>query len=139
MQKHRRSIALSLSALLLVSTSSCGTLLYPERRGQTKGEIDPAVAILDGIGVLFFIVPGLIAFAIDFNTGAIYLPPERSTKSDDSSDATSEWERVELAEAPTPEGVRAAIARERGTEIPADANNWTLVGTSPSVDGDLLP
>ena len=32
------------------------------------------VAILDGIGLLLFIIPGVIAFAVDFNNGTIYLP-----------------------------------------------------------------
>jgi len=32
------------------------------------------VVALDAIGLLFFFVPGVIAFAVDFVTGAIYLP-----------------------------------------------------------------
>jgi hypothetical protein len=30
--------------------------------------------VLDGIGLLFFILPGVIAFAVDFGDGAIYIP-----------------------------------------------------------------
>jgi hypothetical protein len=57
--------------------SSCGTLLHPERVGQpAMGRIDPAVAILDGLGLLLFVVPGIVAFIVDFATGAIYLPPQ---------------------------------------------------------------
>ncbi len=52
----------------------CGTLMYPERRGQRAGSIDAGVAILDGIGLLFGIIPGVIAFAVDFSNGTIYLP-----------------------------------------------------------------
>ena len=52
----------------------CGTLMYPERRGQRGGSIDAGVAILDGIGLLFGIIPGVIAFAVDFSNGTIYLP-----------------------------------------------------------------
>lgn len=63
---------LLLSILLL--TSSCGTIMYPERRGQAAGKIDPKVAILNGVGTLLFFIPGVIAFAVDFNNGAIYLP-----------------------------------------------------------------
>lgn len=62
-----------------IQVIGCGTLAHPERRGQTSGRIDPGIAILDGIGLLFFVVPGLVAFGIDFSTGAIYLPPESST------------------------------------------------------------
>lgn len=72
--KKLTPIALSLT---MVFQAGCGTLLYPERQGQDKGDkLDPAVLILDGIGLFFFIIPGLVAFAVDFNTGAIYLPKE---------------------------------------------------------------
>lgn len=74
--KHRWAKFLSAVVVILFSLQlvSCGTLIYPERRGQTSGRIDVGIAILDGIGVLLFIIPGLIAFAVDFATGAIYLP-----------------------------------------------------------------
>lgn len=73
----QRLISALLAGSLLVQLSGCGTLLYPERRGQISGQIDPLVAVLNGVGILFFVVPGLIAFAIDFTTGAIYLPGGR--------------------------------------------------------------
>jgi len=75
-----------LSGVLLVAIlfqTACGTLLYPERRGQPRGRIDPGVAILNGIGLLLFVVPGVVAFAVDFSTGAIYLPPEESDREGD--------------------------------------------------------
>jgi hypothetical protein len=59
----------------------CGTILYPERRGQPTPtvdrleQIDPLVVVLDGILLFAFIVPGVVAFGVDFSTGAIYLPP----------------------------------------------------------------
>lgn len=64
----------------LFNTSACGFFLYPERVGQNSGKIDPAVVILDAAGLLFGILPGVVAFAVDLSTGAIYLPPgEKST------------------------------------------------------------
>ena len=62
------------AALLVTQVTACGTLLYPERRGQTNGQIDVGVAALDAIGLLLFFVPGVVAFGVDFITGAIYLP-----------------------------------------------------------------
>jgi len=62
--------------LLFVSgVPGCGTILYPERRGQPAGLLDWKIVALDAIGLLFFFVPGVIAFAVDFNNGTIYLPP----------------------------------------------------------------
>lgn len=58
--------------------SSCGTILYPDRAHQAeRGNLDPAIIILDGIGLFFFLVPGIIAFAVDFATGAIYFPADQ--------------------------------------------------------------
>ena len=70
-----RAATLGLALLTLASTSGCGTLLFPERQDQPhSGKLDPNVLILDGIGLLFFILPGLVAFGIDALTGAAYLP-----------------------------------------------------------------
>jgi hypothetical protein len=81
MKKQSLKFCRPLIALILIAQLiACGTLLYPERRGQGKGAIDPGVAILDGVGVLFFVVPGLIAFIVDISTGAIYLPSGKTTE-----------------------------------------------------------
>lgn len=71
-----------------VPLASCGTILHPERKGQVDGRIDPSIAILNGIGLLLFLVPGVIAFAVDFSNGTIYLP---GTQTSDASDDYSEY------------------------------------------------
>lgn len=73
-KKLLQTLQISVCIVLIAQLIGCGTLMYPERRGQRGGRIDAGVAILDGIGLLFFIIPGLIAYAIDFSTGTIYLP-----------------------------------------------------------------
>jgi hypothetical protein len=70
-----KPVALALVAAIALASTSCGTLLYPERRGQPRGVIDSGVLLLDAVGLIFFVVPGLVAFAVDFTTGAIYYPP----------------------------------------------------------------
>lgn len=69
-----KSLSLAIVFILLLQVMGCGTIMYPERRGQAGGRIDAGVAILDGVGLLFFLIPGIIAFGVDFATGAIYLP-----------------------------------------------------------------
>lgn len=71
-------LATCLAGTMVVS-SGCGLLLYPERQGQTSGKIDPVVVGLDMLGLVFFIVPGLVAFAIDYSSGTIYLPNSASS------------------------------------------------------------
>lgn len=55
----------------------CGTLLHQERVHQPHSrDIDWKIAALNGLGLALFFVPGVVAFAVDFYTGAIYLPHE---------------------------------------------------------------
>lgn len=70
----RRGLAVALLFSVFVSLSGCGTLFHPERKGQLPGRVDPAIAIADGLGLLLFIVPGVVAYAIDFSNNTIYLP-----------------------------------------------------------------
>ena len=88
--KHPRVklICAILALMFCLQLASCGYLLYPERRGQTHGRIDPAIAVLDGVGLLLFVIPGIIAFAVDFATGTIYLPGSKraSTTPSDKGD-----------------------------------------------------
>jgi hypothetical protein len=64
----------SIIVLLVFQLTGCGTLFYPERRGQRAGHLDAGIVILDAVGLLFFLIPGVIAFAVDFSNGTIYLP-----------------------------------------------------------------
>ena len=69
-----KKLRVLISVVLIFQLVGCGTILYPERKGQKGGRIDPGVAILDAVGLLFFVIPGVIAFAVDFSNGTIYLP-----------------------------------------------------------------
>lgn len=86
-KRLRRAGVVTAMATTLVGATACGVIIYPERKGQVSGRIDPAIAVLDGVGLLFFIVPGVIAFAVDFATGAIYLPGTASNTTFDMDDA----------------------------------------------------
>lgn len=70
----RRRVVVPILACLLLLNSGCGYLLYPERVGRTEGRVDPAVIALDAASLLFGIIPGIVAFAVDISTGTIYLP-----------------------------------------------------------------
>ena len=64
----------NLTVLFCAFQLGCGYILYPERRGQRGGQLDAAIVVLDAVGLLLFIVPGVVAFAVDFSSGTIYLP-----------------------------------------------------------------
>ncbi len=73
-KKLAKSIYVLVCAVLIIQLAGCGTLMYPERRGQKGGRIDAGVAVMDGLCLLLFIIPGIIAYAVDFSNGTIYLP-----------------------------------------------------------------
>lgn len=103
---------------LLTQLTACGSLLYPDRRGQIEGKIDPVVAALNTIGILFYVLPGLIAFAVDFATGAIYLPGGKySIAPETLHDAIGPNGEVDKAK------LKAIIQRETGQSLPLDNPN----------------
>lgn len=72
-----KSISAILIFCFITSIAGCGTIIHPERKGQINGRLDSSIVLLDAIGLLFFFVPGVIAFAVDFSNGTIYLPGGR--------------------------------------------------------------
>lgn len=70
--RRLKALSLVLCTALGLQLGGCGTILYPERRGQTSGHVDAGVAVMDGFWCLIFIIPGVVAFIVDFGNGAIY-------------------------------------------------------------------
>jgi hypothetical protein len=111
---------------LVVQLAACGTLMYPERRGQKTGEIDVKVAVFDGLGLLFGIIPGVVAYIVDFSTGAIYLPAgKRNVVMLEDSDVTIIRVNPELLR--NPETVKEIVAREM--ELPSTID-WSRLETA---------
>jgi hypothetical protein len=128
----RRPLAAGLAVAVLGSATACGTILYPERRGQTAGRIDAAVVILDAVGLLFFFVPGVVAFAVDFGTGAIYLPKgERSRIGEVPGE--HEIERYALA-GRSIEAVEAALEVHAGLRVDLRCDGIPLAAPVPPRD-----
>lgn len=119
MQRHmwRRGVLTALILALGIQASGCGYLLHPERRGQPNtGRIDPSIVLLDGLGCLFFLIPGVIAFAVDFSAGTIYLPPEHY--GDASEVNAGELVQVQLDEGEfSAAGIQEAVYRETGHRV----------------------
>lgn len=110
----KRAALVGVLIACMLGTTACGVILYPERKGQSSGRIDPAVAIFDGIGLLFFIIPGVIAYAVDFATGTIYLPHTASNGDFDINNATAiHTGNKHLKEA----DIQTAIRRHTGQQV----------------------
>ncbi|MDM8348098.1 polyribonucleotide nucleotidyltransferase [Pseudomonas sp. sp1636] len=116
MRTQYRVIGGALTVTLLAQLAACGTLFFPDRRGQIEGRIDPVVAALNAIGILFYVVPGLIAFGIDFATGAIYLPGGNTAQID-----PQELHKVVDAEGKIDNArLKALIEQHTGHRLPLD-------------------
>ncbi|BAU72457.1 hypothetical protein [Metapseudomonas furukawaii] len=116
MRTASRVIGAALAATLVTQLTACGTLFFPDRRGQIEGKIDPLVAGLNAIGILFYVIPGLVAFAVDFATGAIYLPEGQTAQVSPETlrDAIGADGKVDNAR------LKAIIERETGRDLPLD-------------------
>lgn len=115
MRTRSRVIGGVLAVSLFTQLTACGTLFYPDRRGQIDGRIDPAIAVANAVGLLFYVIPGLIAFGIDFATGAIYLPDDNYSmapeKLQEAIGADGEIDQTKL---------KAIIESETGRSLPLD-------------------
>lgn len=117
---RRRFVAVGVLGALEVATAGCGTVLHPERRGQAAGPLDWGVVALDAVGLFFFFIPGVIAFAVDFNNGTIYLPADGRAPQYQSASAPSQGELRSVAipgQQVTPEAIEKTIAQETGRQV----------------------
>ena len=116
MPSKTRIIGSVVALSLVTQLTACGTLFFPDRRGQIEGKIDPVVAGLNAVGILFYVIPGLIAFGIDFATGAIYYPPGQTAQVDpaklkDAVNADGSVDNLKL---------QAILESELGQRLPLD-------------------
>jgi hypothetical protein len=114
-----------LAVCLAIQTASCGTILYPERVGQPAGRVDPGVVALDAVGLLVFFIPGIIAFAVDFSNGTIYLPPERIASSGPTNDRLLHTVQVNPAEL-TSQRLEAILQEHTGQPIHLQAGGYRV-------------
>jgi len=109
-----QALTLGTATATAVSLGGCGTLLHSERLNQPHSrDLDWKIVALNGLGLIFFFVPGVIAFVVDFYTGAIYLPPQYGAAKpplDDEPEQLVEY-RAEGAE-PVPLEQVAVLAGE---------------------------
>ena len=115
MRKNSYALRALITCVVSFQLASCGTILYPERRDQKAGHLDVGVVLLDSIGLLFFLIPGIIAFAVDFSSGAIYLPAKEKDKNARNG---GKYRIVRFdPDHYTTESLEKTISRETGREL----------------------
>lgn len=111
----RRWVSGLVLASVLAQLAGCGTIFWPERKGQPPGHLDPKVVALDALGLLLFFIPGVIAFAVDFNNGTIYLPPEGYGNAESSKHG---WTPVRTSsKSPTSEEIERIVRQRTGKSV----------------------
>lgn len=116
----RRIFTSGIAAASASMLSSCGTILYPDRaHQQERSTLDPAIVILDGIGLLFGIIPGLVAFAVDFTTGAIYFPADHET----GDQERTIFDRHETRAKPDQQEIERVLSLKTGKAVDLDRCN----------------
>ncbi|MEC7826915.1 MAG: hypothetical protein VYD12_20415 [Pseudomonadota bacterium] len=116
----KKLLTLFISTGLILNLTACGTILHPERKGQTSGRLDAGVVLLDAVGLLFFFVPGVIAFAVDFSNGTIYLPDGYTQNLTDE-----EMQSVTVNGQVDQEKLKALIENKTALQLPEQALNVT--------------
>jgi hypothetical protein len=116
-------IAGVLTASMSIYLASCGTILHPERRGQPPGRLDPGIVILDAVGLLLFFIPGIIAFAVDFSNGTIYLPPDQSAAPPAGGVDAYRTVRVDPTEL-TPQRLESVLQEQTGQAVRLEEGSY---------------
>ncbi len=127
----KKLLSIFIFIALLMQITACGYFLHLDRRGQSGGRLDIGIVALDGIGLLFFLVPGIIAFAVDFSTGCIYLPGGAFSAIPDNDEIRVI--RVDPAEL-NEETIKKIIIRETGVSAGFDLNRAEVYSLNGSGD-----
>ncbi len=128
------------SVVLIILLSACGYFMYPERRGQKPiGRIDPAVATLDALGLLLFVIPGVIAFAVDITNGTLYFPGGRSHSSGSTGTEHMTVIRVNPAEL-NEKVIQEIVKKHAGVSTRADLRNVEIyeLNRSENIEAKLI-
>lgn len=121
---NRRIMMAGLAAGTASFLSACGTIIYPDRaHQQERGNLDPAIVILDGIGLFFFIIPGLVAFAVDLTTGAIFFPADHVH----GDRERTIFDRQDTSAKPTRQEIERIVALKTGKSIDLTNNNLRVM------------
>ena len=88
--------------VVTLSLYGCGTILKPEQVNKPHSDqLDYRIVLLDGVGLIFFIIPGLVAYAVDYANGTLYLSPADAQSMSDLSE----------------EGIIAAVEQATGERV----------------------
>ena len=120
--KHARFVA-GIACLCL--TSSCATILHPERKGNRGGQLDTVPLVVDILLFIPGLIPGVVALAVDFSTGAIYTGAGSAQLPEVRRDAKV---AIRPRDLPDSSAIVVELVDDAGEVV--DRDGW-VAGTSP--------
>ena len=126
MKTWTRAIALT-TAITLASTS-CGYILYPERRGQSGGTIDGGTLVMDLLWLLPGIVPGVVFLIVDFTSGAMYVNGRVAMRADGNHNVA-----VALKDSSTPKNIELSVVTKSHKVL-----DHKLATLGPAIHGQVV-
>lgn len=113
-----RRFTMAVMAAALLFTSGCGTLFFSHRIGKEASKvIDKRVFYTNCFLCLFAIIPGVVAFVLDYDNGTIYYT-EAELLPDDlvGMKERGELKKITLADLNI-ENAAAALSKKLGKEV----------------------
>ena len=77
---RRTAFKFMAAATALAFTTSCATIMYPERKGNNSSPVETLPLVLDILLFLPGVIPGVVALVIDFGNGSIYTQKKGNAK-----------------------------------------------------------
>ena len=113
----KKAISCALAASFVFAATGCGTLFRSDRIGKSSSDrIDPAIMILDCCGLLFGLIPGVVALVLDFNNKTIYYSSSEVAGIPGSTENMVAIQVEDMSE----EAIAAALSEALGREIRYD-------------------
>ncbi len=145
-----KAICLLLCLSIIAISTGCGSYWYPERKGQSGGKLDSKVVLMDALLCLCFVIPGVVAFYIDIDSGYIYLPPGYSEGKEKDNARIAEFSQKAKIQFLSKEGSKTISLRtlsgsnklEKNSELLYSAKNsqeWRFYYENQIVECHKLP
>lgn len=101
--------------------AGCGTLFRGHRVGKTpSNRIDPTILILDCCGLLFGLIPGVVALVLDFGNNTIYFSATEVGGMPSNTENMTAIKVDDMSE----EAIAAALSKALGREVRYDQINF---------------
>ena len=113
----KKAISYALAASFVFAAAGCGTLFRSDRIGKaSSNRIDPTILILDCCGLLFGLIPGVVALVLDFGNKTVYFSATEVGGMPSSTENMTALKVEDMSE----EAIAAALSRALGREVRYD-------------------